>query len=302
MKKKILITGVAGFIGSKLAKRFSEEGYNVFGIDDLSSGKLSNVPKNVNFIKLDLADKDKLKLIPKECKLILHLAGQSSGEVSFENPQNDLKRNSFSTLNLIQYGIENNFKKIIYASSMSVYGDYKMKLTENLNLKPLSCYGISKLASENYLRIFSKKIPYLIFRMFNVYGPGQDLNNLKQGMVSIYLSQALNTKKIIIKGNQKRKRDFIYIDDVVEIWSRSIHMSKLNNEIFNLGTGVANSVKDLLQTMKEHLQNLKIIQKGSTKGDQNYVCANNNKLTKKFNYNNFVSLKDGLKKFIDSVR
>ena len=70
--------------------------------------------------------------------------------------------------------------------------------------------------------------------MFNVYGPGQDLNNLKQGMVSIYLSQALNTKKIIIKGNQKRKRDFIYIDDVVEIWSRSIHMSKLNNEIFNL--------------------------------------------------------------------
>ena len=86
MKKKILITGVAGFIGSKLAKRFSEEGYNVFGIDDLSSGKLSNVPKNVNFIKLDLADKDKLKLIPKECKLILHLAGQSSGEVSFENP------------------------------------------------------------------------------------------------------------------------------------------------------------------------------------------------------------------------
>lgn len=302
MKKKILITGVAGFIGSKLAKRFYEEGYNVFGIDDLSSGKLSNVPKNVNFIKLDLANKNKLKLIPKECKLILHLAGQSSGEVSFENPIDDLKRNTFSTLNLIHQGIENNIQKIIYASSMSVYGDYKIKLKENLNLKPLSCYGISKLSSENYLTAFSKKIPYLIFRMFNVYGPGQDLENLKQGMLSIYLSQAINKKKIIVKGSQERKRDFIYIDDVVEIWFRSVQMPKLNNETFNLGTGVVTSVKDLLDIMKKYLENFSIIPKESTKGDQNFVCADNNKLIKKFNYKNFVLLKDGLKKFIDSVR
>lgn len=302
MKKKILITGVAGFIGSKLAKRFSEEGYNVFGIDDLSSGNLSKVPKNVNFIKLDLANKNKLKLIPKECKLILHLAGQSSGEVSFESPIDDLKRNTFSTLNLIHQGIENNFKKIIFASSMSVYGDYKIKLKENLNLKPLSCYGISKLCSENYLRVFSKKIPYLIFRMFNVYGPGQDLENLKQGMLSIYLSQAINEKKIIVKGSQERKRDFIYIDDVVEIWFRSVQIPNLNNDTFNLGTGVATSVKSLLNIMKKCLENFSIVQKESTKGDQNFVCADNNKLIKKFNFKNFVTLKTGLKKFIDSVR
>lgn len=300
MKKKILITGVAGFIGSSIAKRLIEEDFQVFGIDDLSSGKLSSVPKKVEFIKQDLSNRKLFQPIPRECKIILHLAGQSSGEISFENPQRDLEKNTVSTINLIEQGIQNNVEKIVYASSMSVYGNYKTRISENMKLNPISCYGVGKLASENYLRIFSKRLPFIIFRMFNVYGPGQDMENLKQGMMSIYLSQAIKKKKIIVKGSHKRKRDFIFIDDVVDIWHESIFNKNAINQTFNLGSGKAISVQKLLEQILTYFPDCKIKYVKGTPGDQFSVCSNNNLLKRKFKFKNFTSLNSGLKKFIES--
>ena len=233
MKKIILVTGVAGFIGSKVANRFIEEGYEVIGIDDLSSGKLKNIPSGLNFIKGDLSNKKIINLLPKKCDKILHLAGQTSGEISFDDPIDDLNRNTVSTLNLINYGIEKKVNRIIYASSMSVYGQLaKKKAIEKYRCNPISCYGVTKMVSEKYLYIFRKQIPFVSLRMFNVYGPGQDMNNLRQGMVSIYLAQAIKNRKIMIKGSLKRIRDFIFIDDVVECWFRaSEYNSPLNKAI-----------------------------------------------------------------------
>lgn len=298
MKKKILITGVAGFIGSMLAKKFVKKGFKVYGIDDLSSGKLSSIPKEIEFLKLDLSQKVNFNSFLKECKFIMHLAGQSSGEISFENPQRDLEKNTLATLNLIEKAIENKIERIVYASSMSVYGNCLDKMKETTKLSPLSCYGIGKIASENYLKIFSKKLPYVIFRMFNVYGPGQDLENLKQGMVSIYLSQAIKNKKIIVKGSSKRKRDFIYIDDVVDIWFKSIFQNNVINQTFNLGSGKANSIKELLALILNYFPDCKVKYRKPTPGDQFYVCSDNSFLKKKFKIKKFISLKDGLKKFI----
>ena len=153
-----------------------------------------------DFLNLDLANESQLKNIPKGSLNILHLAGQSSGELSYHDPAKDLEKNTQSTLNLIKYGIKNNINKIIYASSMSIYGDLDSNsglASENLIPNPKSCYGISKLASEKYLNLFKDDLPFIAMRMFNVYGPGQDLNNLKQGMVSIYLAQAIKNKKYV---------------------------------------------------------------------------------------------------------
>ena len=192
MKKKILITGVAGFIGSALAKKFINEGYSVLGIDNLSTGILQRIPKEVDFIKFDLSKSGFEKKIDKDIKYVLHLSGQSSGEISFENPIDDLKKNTCSTLNLINFFKNLHLKKFLYASSMSVYGDQtKQPVKETFYLKPNSCYAVGKIASEQYLDIYKKKIPYINMRMFNVYGPGQNMANLKQGMLSIYLAQAL---------------------------------------------------------------------------------------------------------------
>ena len=301
MKKnyKILVTGVAGFIGSKVCEELQRKKYSIIGVDNLSSGKKKNIPKNIIFFKFDLSNYQNYKKLPK-CKYILHLAGQSSGDISFDDPVADLKKNTQSTLNLIKFGIKSKTKKIIYASSMSVYGDLKKKrYDENLEPKPKSCYGISKLASENYLKVFSKKLNYINFRMFNVYGPGQDLSNIRQGMVSIYLAQALKNKKIIVKGSLNRIRDFIYIDDVVKIWVKSLN-NNISNQTINLSSGKPTSVKKLLSEIRLLIPGTKIIKASATRGDQFRAVGNSRKLNKIFKYK-FTPLRIGLRKFLKSI-
>ena len=302
MRKNILITGVAGFIGSKVAQKFLTKKYNVFGVDDLSTGKYKNIPKGVKFIKGDLSEKKIIKLLPKNCYQILHLAGQSSGEISFENPIKDLRKNTESTLNLINYGINRKVSLFLYASSMSVYGNLdKKRLSESNQCSPLSCYGTGELASENYLKVFSKQLPFLSLRMFNVYGPGQDMKNLQQGMVSIYLAQAIKNKKILVKGSLKRVRDFIFIDDVVEAWFKASLLKKGLNKCINIGSGRPVSVKQLLKLITKKIKNTKLRISKGTRGDQFYVCSNNNLLKKILNKKKFISLDQGLNKFISSL-
>lgn len=298
--EKVLITGVAGFIGSYVAKRFIKEGYHVIGIDNLSSGKISNVPSNIDFLKLDLSNNSEYINIPKGCLNILHLAGQSSGEISYHEPAKDLEKNTLSTLNLIKYGIKNKSKKIVYASSMSIYGDLDATsgyASESLGPNPKSCYGISKLASEKYLNLFKDELPYIAMRMFNVYGPGQDLNNLKQGMVSIYLAQAIKEKEIIVKGSLSRFRDFIYIDDVVEAWFKAFKNESANNNVINIGSGQKTTVDKLLQKIMEitDTKNFKVIE--GTPCDQKGIYSDTRKFKKLLNINNPLSLDIGLKKF-----
>ena len=302
MNKKILITGVAGFIGSKVAERFIDEGFHVYGVDDLSSGKEKNIPKGLEFIKLDLSEGKKFSILPRNCKIILHLAGQSSGEISFDNPILDLKKNTLSTINLINYGVSNKSERIVYASSMSVYGNYnKKKLKENFMLKPLSCYGAGKLASENYLEIYKKKISYVSLRMFNVYGPGQNLENLRQGMVSIYLAQAIKNAEINVRGSLNRVRDFIYIDDVVNIWFKASSLTNILNQKFNVGTSKSIKVRELINLLIKKFPKCKIKELNGTPGDQYYVCSDNLLLKRKFNYKKFISLNESLNRFVNSV-
>ena len=296
----ILITGVAGFIGSHVAKRFIDEGYKVIGIDNLSNGDIKNIPKEVDFLNIDLVNPNSINLIPPKCEYILHLAGQSSGELSYKNPIDDLNKNTISTLNLINYGIENKVKKFLFASSMSVYGDFDCTLKgvkENDILEPKSCYGIGKLSSEKYLKVFKEKLPFISLRMFNVYGPGQDMNNMKQGMVSIFLSQAINYGKISVKGSLSRFRDFIYIDDVVETWFRASFYENVLNQKINIGTGKKPTVKQLIDIIKNITKTKEINVISETPCDQLGIFSNSEKLSKLLKYEPNTSLSEGLNIF-----
>ncbi len=291
----LLITGIAGFIGSKIALAAIQQGHAVFGVDDLSNGKSINIPNQCEFLQYDLANKKIKNYLPKNIDIILHLAGQSSGEISFDDPINDLQKNVISTLNLIEYGIKIKAKKIIYASSMSVYGSTADRaINEQEQCQPLSCYGVGKLAAENYLKIYKNELPFVIFRMFNVYGPGQDLHNLRQGMVSIYLAYANKSKHIPVKGSLNRFRDFIFIDDVVDVWLRSLDNQSINNKIFNLGTGVKTTVASLLEQIKSLYSDINWIEEHNTLGDQFGIYADPTLLIKNFNITKFSSLQDGL--------
>lgn len=301
--EKILITGVAGFIGSYVARRFHSNGYQVIGVDDLSGGKIENIPDGITFLKGDLASSETIERIPPGCKKILHLAGQSSGEISFSDPVADLQKNTVSTLNLIRYGIQNRSDRIVYASSMSVYGAVPdAPIDENIAPRPLSCYGVGKLAAEGYLRVYQDSLPFVAMRMFNVYGPGQDMSNLRQGMVSIYLAQALANGRIEVKGGTNRFRDFIYIDDVVEIWWRAATYSAASNQTLNVGTGNRTTVGTLLEKVCARVAGSGFFTQGKTPGDQHGIYADVKNLEKVLGFTEFTRLDDGLDIFVAWAR
>ena len=303
MGRTVVVTGVAGFIGSRVAARMAAEGFEVVGVDDLSSGKQSNVPSSIDFIQGNLADTQTISKLPKSAELVLHLAGQSSGEMSFDDPVADLEKNTISTLNLIRYGIAINASKLVYASSMSVYGNVPdAPISEDEHVAPLSCYGVGKLAAENYLNVFCKQLPSVSLRMFNVYGPGQDMTNLRQGMVSIYLAQALTSKHIVVKGSLDRFRDFIYIDDVVDAWFRVATLEDIGSNTINIATGARTTVAQVLEAVQSHVAGTTVEVADSTPGDQNGIYADTTRMRSLLGMSDLVNLADGIKRFSDFAK
>jgi len=267
----ILITGGAGFIGSKLAEKLIEMNYQVYIIDDLSKGKEFNIPKEAIFIKGKCEKENTyISILENDFKCIYHLAGQSSGEKSFSNPLNDLNANAASTLTILKFARSISCSKVIFASTMSVYGDNTTPFNEAMTPNPLSFYGVGKLASEHYLRLYSKfGIDTTSVRLFNVYGPGQDLEDFKQGMVSIFLGQALKGENITVKGSANRFRDFIYIDDVVNNFIQIGLIIKKTPSIINFCSGRKTSIDKLLKLIANYWpSNLNILFSEGTPGDQ----------------------------------
>lgn len=301
--KRYLVTGAAGFIGSAIAQSLLDEGNEVWTIDNLSTGFRENIPKEVVFIEGDCQDPESInKLDGTKFDAVLHFAGQSSGEISFDDPTYDLRTNTESTLRLIKYALENHCKRFIYASSMSVYGEVEDKaVSENHPAKPLSFYGVGKLASENYMRIYaSKGLWPTSLRLFNVYGPGQNMGNLRQGMVSIFLAQLLKNDKVIVKGPLNRFRDFIFIDDCVDLVVRIIEDKRSFEGIYNIGTGIKTTVKQLLEKMmKISGMTKEIVVETGTPGDQKGIYADISLAESQLGFQCRYSLDEGLAKMID---
>lgn len=301
----VLVTGSAGFIGSCLVNELVKN-YKVVGIDDLSSGSKKNIIKHKNyiFIKGNCGDLNLLNSI-KKIKVIIHLAGQSSGEKSFEDPLNDFNKNTQSTLNLLYYADKIKCKHFIFTSSMSVYGNkHNIKLNEKFSTSPISFYGLSKETSEKYIKKYRDKgLNYTILRLFNVYGSEQKLGNLKQGMIRIYLTQIFKNKSLIIKGSGKRYRDFIHIRDVLDYIKIIINNKKYFNQIFNIGTGRKNTINSLVNLIQKKIDfNFKIKFIRGTKDDQFGVVANVNKIKKLSKIKPKISLDEGLNEMIKNIK
>ena len=298
-----LITGAAGFIGSRLAQRFINEGNKVTTIDNLSTGFKSNIPKGVFFIEGDCSSSKIIDKLPKEpFDAIFHIAGQSSGEISFDDPIYDIKTNTESTLLLLKFALKNGCTRFIYAGTMSVYGiQGDHAVNENSDCKPESFYGVGKLASEHYLRIYEKYgIDITSLRLFNVYGPGQNLSNLRQGMVSIFLAQMLNNSHIHVKGSKDRYRDFIHIDDVVEAFKRCLVCKESIGEMIIIATGVRTSVKELIDKLISNQKTkITVEYSGNTSGDINGIYADINKMKSILSMKNFISIDKGLSSLVD---
>ena len=306
---KYLVTGNAGFIGSSICNKLLNDGHTVYGIDNLRTGYLENINNNMIFIQDDFSKDEAIeKLNDTKFDAIIHIGGQSSGEISFEDPEYDLNTNTLSTLKLLQYAVKTGCNKFIYASTMSVYGEKNTQeqFSEEDETNPKSFYAVGKLASEKYMQIFQDEfgIDYTALRYFNVYGPGQNLDNMKQGMVSIYLKQFLDSQfeSVEVKGDLNRFRDLIYVDDVVNITIDAINNSKMSNKVINVGTGRKTTVSTILELLKKYTKSSKkVVVTDGTPGDQYGIYADNTLLSSLYT-KKLTNFEDGLNKMIIWVK
>lgn len=270
-----LVTGGAGFIGAEIARTLLRQGHRVVTIDNLSTGSKEHIPENVIFIKGNTFDKEVLgKLGKYNIENIYHMAGQSGGITSYDDPVYDMDSNIKSTLLLLDYAVEHRCRSFIYASSMAVYGDGNdcPIIERTANIKPNTFYGIGKMASENYMRIYAEQfgVKCTALRFCNVYGPGQNMENLRQGMVSIFMSQAIKDKHIHVMGSKKRFRDFVYIDDVVKACIMAANGREKNKfNVYSVATSKKTTVGELVGLIQEVIPfKVSVEYKGSTPGDQ----------------------------------
>lgn len=296
----ILVTGGAGFIGAHLARRLVADGRRVLVVDNLATGYRRNVPAGAEFIEADIADAAALDRLPwAEIDSVLHLAAQSSGEVSREQPALDLEVNVRGTFLLLERALRHGVKRFLYAGSMAAYGDQPAEqVDETTTLQPLSFYGISKKCAEEYVRWFQEHgLSTTVFRMFSVYGPGQNLANMKQGMVSIFLKFLLDGQPVHVKGSGDRFRDFIHIDDVASAWLTALDHPAADGRTYNLASGRKTLVRELVAALLQaagKADGYPVRYEGSTPDDQRGLYANVDRLRNELGWEPKVDLAAGL--------
>ena len=250
---KILVTGAAGFMGSHLAEYLAGEGHDVVGIDNLSIGRIENVPASIVFQKLDLTNPIDTKLLCEREKfeLVYHLAAWAHEGLSQFTPRLITENNYNAFLNVLIPAVNNGLKRIIVTSSMSVYGDQTPPFHEELSRKPVDIYGVAKTAMEESLEILADVhgFEYTILRPHNVYGPRQALWDPYRNVVGIFINRAMKGLPPIIYGDGEQTRAFSYIDDVNPYIATAGLLNGTNKEIINIGPRQEYTVNELAQTV-----------------------------------------------------
>lgn len=309
--QKILVTGGAGFIGSHIVDKLMEKGFEVTVFDNLDTGHIENIEshqgkEDFHFIKGDIRDFNLVKKIMKDVDAVFHEAALASVTLSVQNPllSNDI--NVTGTLNLLKASSDLGAKRFIYASSAAVYGDTKApEKREDMSTNPRSPYGISKLAAENYVKIFHKLygLETVSLRYFNVYGPRQrfDLQCAYGGVITIFTNRLLRDMPPIIFGDGEQTRDFVYIADVVEANMLALDKKDAAGEAFNIGTGLSVSVNQIAETLKDIMNKheLKNVHADPRPAEGRHGYANIRKAQKILGFHPKVSIKEGLVKLVD---
>lgn len=291
-----LVTGGAGFIGSHVVRRLLDLNTKTLVIDDLSTGKLSNVPEGAEFVNLSILDLDKTYLKDIDC--VIHLAALSSVPQSFDHSAETELINCHGTEVLLNSCKDAGVKKVIFASSSSVYGDSQVeKQNEFTELKPSSPYALSKLKGERLCNQYTSYFGVTILRYFNVYGPNQNLNSAYSIAVPSFIDNARKNLPLTIYGDGEQTRDFIFIDDVVAATIDAC-LSDMTG-VYNVGSGIGTSINTLAATIIWLLSSdSEIIHKAARKGDPRHTCADIRKLVD-LGYMPWCGLRYGLKRIID---
>ena len=251
----VLVTGGAGFIGSHLVEGLLGVRHSVTVVDNLSSGRYSNVPKSANIVVCDVGSPEARDVFCG-ADAVIHLAASPSVILSIEQPLRNQKNGEDLTVNVLDACRTHKVKRIVFASSASVYGLRPCPNKETDSPDPLSPYAASKLASEFYLRAFAAcaDLDTVSLRFFNVFGPRQDPKSPYSGVISIFAERMRNGLAPVVYGDGTQTRDFVYVKNVVHACLLALQCRRrFSGDVFNVGSGKATSINHLVETINSSL-------------------------------------------------
>ena len=302
----ILITGGAGFIGSHLADALLAAGQRVRVLDNLSTGKRSNLPLDNPHLELligDVADAQVVAHAVAGCKAVAHLAAVASVQASVDDPVSTHQSNFVGTLNVCEAMRAHGVKRVLYASSAAVYGNNGegVAIDEETPLAPLTPYAVDKLASENYLDFYRRAhdLQPAVFRFFNIFGPRQDPSSPYSGVISIFTERAERGEPISVFGDGEQTRDFFYVADLAQLLQQALLNPQIEVGPVNVGLNRATSLNQLLAAIGSVIGGLPAVTHIAARaGDIRHSRANNQRLLARFQLGATTPLDEGLRQLL----
>jgi len=303
MGRRIVVTGVAGFVGSNLAKHLLDRGYAVVGLDDLSAGTFENVDERVEFHQADIRD-SKIYPLLNGVDAVFHLAAKSSLTDCLAQPLEAAQVNTVGTLNMLEASRQARVRKFVYADTSAEYEGITEFPTREATVCPIGVYAASKHGGaafcESYRRLYGMNITVL--RYFNVFGPAQDWRRVIPPVMCSFIVRMLSGERPVIYGTGEKRRDFIYVDDV-----NDLHMAVLENpasegKVLNAGTGANLSVNEVYRLVEEQLQTgLAPLYKPDLPGEAEITLADITE-SKKIGWSPQMDVREGLRRSICYLR
>lgn len=299
---KILVTGGAGFIGSHLVDLLLSQNHQVVVLDNLGTGKMSNLPAAHGSLKIivgDICSAETVGSAVVGCDAIVHLAAVASVQASVDDPGGTHQVNLVGTINLLEAAKQQKINRFVFASSAAVYGNTsELPVTENTPLAPLTPYAADKLASEYYIDFYRRQygLNPLLFRFFNIFGPRQDPASPYSGVISIFLQRAMDQRPMTVFGDGEQTRDFVFVADLVRLLEQAVSTSRNIAGPMNVGNGHQTSLNQLLAAIQEISEKpLQISYCASRPGDIRHSCADNRRIKEQMDYRSEFTVAEGLK-------
>lgn len=310
---EVMVTGGAGFIGSNLVRELLPIAEKIVIVDNLSTGRFSNIKdlieeEKVHLHLCDIAHKEELEKVFKEHSIeyISHQAALASVPRSFADPIASNRANVTGTLNVLQLAAENKVEKVVFASSSSVYGDTPtLPKQEDMKPEPLSPYAVTKLTGEHYAKVYNdnKLVRTACLRYFNIFGPYQDPNSQYSAVIPLFIKYALNNEPIPINGDGEQTRDFIFVKNACQANMKALLTTESDGKIMNIGCGERISINKLAEIIKEETRSTSDIKHGPERpGDVRDSLADITNAKQYMDYEPEINLEEGLLKTINYFR
>ena len=301
-----LVTGGAGFIGSNIVEELVNRKQSVRVLDSFIAGKKENLEPFMNkigLIKGDIRSRGDLKRALKGIDYVIHQAALRSVPKSVDDPFTTNEINVFGTLNLLMESKKAGVKRVVYASSSSVYGETKkFPQKETDYISPISPYGVSKLAAENYCITFARTfgLETVSLRYFNVFGPRQNPESKYSAVIPAFLFAMAAGKSPVVDWDGKQSRDFTYVANVVEANLRACVAKNVSGEVFNIACGTTTSVNDIVKNLNKILKiDIKAKYAPKRKGDVRRSYADISKMKRLLGIKKVIGFEEGLKLTVD---